>query len=241
MTRSPQVGVIVPLDTPDAASARSLVETLGAAQDHYKVGLQLFTAAGPEFVRALVDAGKRVFLDLKYHDIPHTVHGAVRSARGLGVSMVTVHASGGRDMMRAAADAAEEEVTVLGVTVLTSLGPDALAQNWGRTSVDPPEEVLRLAREAHLAGLGGMVTSPQEVALVRSELGRGTVLVTPGIRPTGSDVGDQTRVATPGEAALAGSDYLVIGRPITESPDPLAALERIQTEIRDAGAAVGAP
>ncbi len=241
MTGLRDPGVILPLDTPDAQSAKGLVEALGAAQDYYKVGLQLFTVAGPDLVRALVDAGKRVFLDLKFHDIPNTVYGAVRSARTLGVSMVTVHTVGGTDMLRAAAEAAEDTLTVLGVTVLTSFDDRTLAQAWGRPDAEVGGEVIRLARSAADAGLGGMVASVREAAPLRSALGPGAVLVTPGIRPSGSEVGDQKRVATPTQAVKAGADYLVIGRPITRSPDPLKALEGIRAEIRGAGMSPPSP
>lgn len=236
MTRTSPVEVIVPLDTPDAKQAKTLIETLGSAHDHYKVGLQLFTAAGPDLVRALVDAGKRVFLDLKYHDIPNTVHGAVRSARGLGITMATVHASGGEDMLRAAVEAAEDAITLLGVTVLTSMDAKALARSWGRASAEPEVEVVRLARLALDSGIGGMVASPREVRPLRDALGWEPRLVTPGIRPAGAELGDQRRVATPAEATAAGADYLVIGRPITRSADPVRSLERIKQEIREAGA-----
>lgn len=243
MTGSSPVEVIVPLDTPDAKQAKTLVETLGSSHDYYKVGLQLFTAAGPDLVRALVDAGKRVFLDLKYHDIPNTVHGAVRSARGLGVTMATIHASGGETMMKAAADAAEDSLTLLGVTVLTSLDAEGLAAAWDRDVVDPAVEVVRLAVAAREAGLGGVVASAREVGRLRAALGWEATLVTPGIRPAGAALGDQRRVATPAEATAAGADFLVIGRPITASADPLESLERIRAEIQQAESqrAHGAP
>lgn len=226
--------LIVALDFPSTPQARQLVTRLGDSVRIYKVGKQLFTAAGPQLVRDLVTAGKKVFLDLKFHDIPNTVAGAVRAAAELGVSMLTVHASGGSKMLRAAAEAAAQspgKPLVLAVTVLTSLG-DADLQEIG-VAGRATDQVLRLAALAQQAGCGGVVASPQEAAHIRQALGPGFAIVTPGIRPAGSDVGDQARVATPAAAIAAGATYLVVGRPITEAADPAAAAAAILREISE--------
>jgi orotidine-5'-phosphate decarboxylase len=204
-----------------------------------KIGTQLFTAAGPTAVERAHKRGARVFLDLKYHDIPNTVAGAVREATRLGVFMLNVHASGGVAMMRAAADAATKAASdfavtrpiVLGVTVLTSLDRKALQDLGVAASVEA--HVLRLAERARDAGLDGCVASPREIGLLRNALGRDWKIVTPGIRV--ADRGDdQRRVATPASAVRAGADYLVVGRPITAAPDPGAAIHAIVEEIRTA-------
>ena len=211
-----------------------------------KIGNQLFTAAGPTAVEHAQKRGARVFLDLKYHDIPNTVAGAVREATRLGVFMLNVHTSGGVAMMRAAAEAATKAASdfavarpiVLGVTVLTSLDRKALSRELGvRASVEG--HVLHLAERAHEAGLDGCVASPQEIGLLRRALGPKWVIVTPGVRPGGAGgpgeaprpKDDQKRVATPASAIRAGADYLVVGRPITAAPDPAAALDAIVEEI----------
>jgi orotidine-5'-phosphate decarboxylase len=222
------------------AEAEALLDRLGEAAPGVKIGNQLFTAAGPTAVERMLKRGARVFLDLKYHDIPNTVAGAVREATRLGVFMLNVHASGGVAMMRAAADAATKAASdfavtrpiVLGVTVLTSLDRKALISDVGvAASVDA--HVLRLAERAREAGLDGCVASAQEIGLLRRALGDRWTIVTPGIRP--ADRGDdQRRVATPASAVRAGADYLVVGRPITAAPDPAAAIRAIVEEIRTA-------
>lgn len=215
--------LIVALDVSTAAAAQKIVAAVGDSALTYKVGMQLYTAEGPRVVRDLVASGRRVFLDLKYHDIPTTVAAAVHEAAQLGVSMLTVHASGGAKMLHAAADAARANnptLLVLGVTVLTSLDQNELEKVGFKGSVR--DEVLRLARMALDNGCKGIVTSAHETAAVRAELGHNFVIVTPGVRPAGSRHGDQARVATPAEAIAAGASYIVVGRPITEAADPAA-------------------
>jgi orotidine-5'-phosphate decarboxylase len=224
--------LIVALDFPTEEKARVLVQKLGDAVSVYKVGKELFTAAGPAFVRELVAGRKSVFLDLKFHDIPNTVAGAVRSAAALGVSMLTVHASGGSQMLRAATEAAAQSPgwpKVLAVTVLTSM--DAAAMEEVGMIADVEAQVLHLAGLAIKCGCGGLVASAKEAAHLRQALGDGFTLVTPGIRPAGSDVGDQARVVTPADAIRAGADYLVVGRPITAAENPAAAARAILRQI----------
>jgi orotidine-5'-phosphate decarboxylase len=224
--------VIVALDYPDAKSALTLADRLSPADCRLKVGKELFTAAGPELVRELVRKNFGVFLDLKFHDIPNTVAAACRAAADLGVWMLNVHASGGRKMMEAACEAVDQSAhkpLLIGVTVLTSMDEAGLRETGvtGR----PREQVMRLAELAQQSGLDGVVCSAQEAAELRARFGPGFALVTPGIRPAGADAGDQSRIMSPGNAIRAGSDYLVIGRPITQAPDPLAALQQINLEI----------
>ncbi len=224
--------IIVALDQDDLGAAQRLVTKLVGIISFFKVGSELFSAVGPDAVRMVRDNGARVFLDLKYHDIPNTVSRAVKSAAGLGVSLVNVHTLGGVEMMRAAADSAREvypDTRVIGVTVLTSLdATDLLRVGIG----DAPEEaVVRLARLAREAGLAGVVSSAREVTRLREEFGLGFILVTPGIRPAGADIGDQKRIVTPAEAFEAGADYIVVGRPIAAGPDPRAAAESIIEEV----------
>jgi orotidine-5'-phosphate decarboxylase len=223
--------VIVALDYASAPEALRMVERLGEGADFYKVGLELYTRAGPELVRDLTGQRKRVFLDLKLHDIPNTVVGAVRAARDLGVEMLTVHTSGGRPMMEAAAGAAGEDMTLLGVTLLTSLSPNDVESAWGRSIGSLREEVVRLATLARDSGVGGIVASPQEAQAVRRRLGKEMIVVTPGIRLPGGDTHDQARVATPAQAARAGADYLVIGRAVTGAADPEAALDKVRRSL----------
>jgi orotidine-5'-phosphate decarboxylase len=228
--------LIVALDTGTADEARALVGRLGTSVSFYKVGKELFTAAGPDVVRELIGDGKRVFLDLKFHDIPNTVAAAVRSAASLGVSLLTVHASGGSKMLHAAAEAAaasEAKPTVLAVTVLTSRGPGELEEVGVTGAVEA--QVLRLATLALRSGCGGLVASAREAARLRQELGKEFTLVTPGIRPAGGDAADQVRVVTPADAIRAGADYLVVGRPITRAEDPAQAAEAIARQIELAG------
>ncbi len=225
--------LIVALDVSSATAAHKTVEALGGLAPTVKVGSQLFVAEGPSLVSELVAAGKRVFLDLKFHDIPNTVAGGVRSAVELGVSMLTVHAAGGSAMLRAAVEAARQAPKpplVLAVTVLTSLSDADLQEIGvaGRTR----DHALVLATLAQNCGCDGVVASPHEARIIRQDLGSGFVVVTPGIRPAGSGKGDQSRVNTPAEAMAAGADYLVVGRPITEAADPRRAAEEIIKEIQ---------
>ena len=222
--------VIVALDFPRGDEALSLVDDLGEAGTFYKVGLQLYTAEGPSVVQALKDRGKRVFLDLKLHDIPNTVASGVRVASQLGVDFLTLHIVGGRAMLEAARDAAGE-TRLLGVTVLTSLSAVDLEATWGRKNPSVEEEVGRLADLAAQYRIHGIVASPHEASSVRSRVGSEFLVVTPGIRPAGVGHDDQQRVATPSAAIAAGADYLVVGRSITRASDPEAALYSILTEV----------
>ena len=222
--------IIVAIDAPDRGSALRLIDPLLGEGCVFKVGLQLFTAAGPAVGQEILSAGARVFLDLKFHDIPNTAREAMHSAVSLGVDMATIHLSGGPSMVSAAVSAAENSKTlVLGVTVLTSMDDETL----DLVGVHRPaaDQVLHLAGMGSHCGLRGVVASPHEISLLREEFGHGLVIVTPGVRPAGSDVGDQRRVMTPGEAIRCGADFLVIGRPITAAPDPLEAFRRIAAEI----------
>lgn len=226
--------VIVPLDVESSDEALTWVDRLGDQGEFYKVGLELYTRAGPEVVRELIDRGKRVFLDLKLHDIPNTVAGAVRAASDLGVDLLTVHASGGPTMLKAAARARSGGLRLLAVTVLTSLSPDEMSTVWGREIRSVREEVGRLAVLAQEAGMDGIVASALEASWVRSQVGDDFMIVTPGIRSAGADRGDQSRVATPTDAIRAGADYLVVGRPITQAADPAAALAAVIEEVEQA-------
>jgi orotidine-5'-phosphate decarboxylase len=225
--------LIVALDVSTAAAAQKIVAAVGDSALTYKVGMQLYTAEGPRVVRDLVASGRRVFLDLKYHDIPTTVAAAVHEAARLGVSMLTVHAAGGGKMLHAAVDAARANnpaLLVLGVTVLTSLDENELEKVGFRGTVR--DEVLRLSAMALDNGCKGIVTSAREAAAVRAELGHNFAIVTPGVRPAGSRHADQARVATPSEAIAAGASHIVVGRPITEAPDPAAEARAILDQIR---------
>lgn len=234
--------ILVALDVPTRDAALALADALAGVVGGYKIGSQLFTAEGPAIVRALIARGDRVFLDLKYHDIPNTVAGAVSAAADLGVWMVNVHASGGPSMMSAARRAADESAgrrgtpppLVIAVTVLTSLDAGTLQQVG--VPAAPMEQVVRLAKLSQDAGLDGIVASPQEVVAVREACGPAFVIVTPGIRggsaATGPD--DQQRTATPAGAIAAGSSYLVVGRPITGASDPRQAAVRLAEEIESA-------
>ena len=224
--------VIVALDYADAKSALALVGRLEPGMCRLKVGKELFTAAGPDLVATLVKRGYAVFLDLKYHDIPNTVACACRAAAALGVWMINVHALGGRAMMQAAREALAREKQsprLVAVTVLTSMTTEDLVELG--ISGGPRGMVTRLARLAQSCGLNGVVCSAQEAALLRHECGADFCLVTPGIRLAAAGQDDQQRVMTPRAAVDNGADYLVIGRPVTHAPDPLAALREINREI----------
>jgi len=224
--------VIVALDFAEAAQALALVERLDPAQCRLKVGKELFTRSGPMLVETLQGKGFEVFLDLKFHDIPNTVAKACKAAADLGVWMVNVHALGGKKMMEAAREAvasASHRPRLIAVTVLTSMGDADLAEIGLQGS--PEDNVRRLARLAESAGLEGVVCSPREVDMLRNTIGGNFQLVTPGVRPTGAALNDQTRVATPEDTIRMGSSYLVIGRPITQADDPLAALTAINEGI----------
>ena len=225
--------VVLALDLPDATEALRLLDRLPDVS-WVKVGSILMTREGAPFVRALVGRGLRVFLDLKWHDIPHTVAGAVTAARELGVSMATVHTLGGRNMMEAAA-AAAGDLALVGVTVLTSHDAATYGRATGRSDVRLADEAMRQAREAAAAGLAGVVCSPLEVATVRSILPADGLVVVPGIRQAGDAAGDQVRVATAGEAARAGATHLVVGRPVLHAPDPASALRLLLEEARCVG------
>jgi orotidine-5'-phosphate decarboxylase len=224
----------VALDLPDEQEAMKLVDRLGNTCQWFKVGMELYYATGNRIVHQLRDRGFNVFLDLKLHDIPNTVAGAVRSATQAGASLLTIHASGGAAMMSAAAEAAAAPGSprLLAVTVLTSMDANELA-GIGITAT-PAEQVLRLAKLAQKSGIDGMVCSPEEVAILRKETGPNTLLVIPGIRPTGSDTGDQKRIATPAQAIADGASMLVVGRPITRAADPAQAARAILDEIETA-------
>ncbi len=224
--------VIVALDFPSEAEALALVERLDPERCRLKVGKEMFTRSGPQLVEKLIAKGYDVFLDLKFHDIPNTVAGACRSAAELGVWMVNVHTLGGRKMMEAAREAIDKcssQPLLIGVTILTSMGEADIAEvGLGGT---PADNVQRLASLAQASGLDGVVCSPKEVAMLRATIGSEFSLVTPGIRPAWAEKGDQTRITTPSDAVKLGSDYLVIGRPITGADDPLEALSKIEDEL----------
>jgi len=220
--------VIVALDLPDAPSAVALLDRLPEGVP-VKIGSVLATAAGSGFIRAVVDGGHPVFLDLKWHDIPNTVAGAVRAAKELGVEMVTVHALGGKAMLHAAAEAAGGAMRVVAVTVLTSHDGNTLADVLGRDTADPATEVRRLAALAMSAGVDGVVCSALEIPVVREVVGQGRIVV-PGIRRAADAVGDQARVGTPAAATAAGATHVVVGRPILEAEEPALAYQSFQAE-----------
>ena len=228
----PRQRLIVALDVSTAAAARTIVTAVGDSAHAYKVGTQLYTAEGPAMVRELVGSGRRVFLDLKYHDIPNTVGAAVREAAQLGVDMLTVHASGGGKMLRAAVEAAQAtkpDLLVLAVTVLTSMDDVELGMIGVRGGT--LEQVLRLAALALSNGCQGVVASALEAAALREEFGHDFAIVTPGVRPAGSGPHDQARVVTPAEAIAAGASHIVVGRPITEASDPAAEARAILGQV----------
>jgi orotidine-5'-phosphate decarboxylase len=217
------------LDFPSWEKAEPFARAVAPAVGMLKVGLELFAAEGPPAVRAAAALGRPVFLDLKLHDIPNTVEGAARSAAGSGAALLTVHASGGAEMVRAAVRGAAGRVRILAVTVLTSLDADAL-EAIGLAG--PPEAaVVRLARLAVAAGAGGLVCSPHEVRAVRAAVGPAPLLVVPGVRPPGAAKGDQARVATPADAVAAGADVVVLGRPLRDASDPVRAAQEIAASL----------
>jgi len=229
----PRQRLAVALDYPDAEAALRLVDSLDNTCQWFKVGMELYYAAGNHFVHLLRNRGFDVFLDLKLYDIPNTVAGAVRSVTQSGASLLTIHASGGAAMMTAAAEAAQAPGSprLLAVTVLTSM--DASELTGIGITASPADQVLRLAKLAKQSGIEGMVCSAEEVAAVRAATGPETLLVIPGIRPAGSAIGDQKRIATPADAIANGASLLVVGRPITRATDPAAATHTILTEIEE--------
>ena len=227
--------LIIALDVDTPAKALDLVKQLHSVAGMFKIGSTLFTSAGPQIVRDIIALDSKIFLDLKFHDIPHQVAGAARAAAELGVSLFTIHASGGSEMMRRAVDAVKESGTgakILAITVLTSIDATILSQ-IGVTS-SPGESVQRLVRLAEDSGVDGVVASPQEIQTIRGVISNPEFLVvTPGIRPSTNEPEDQKRVATPAAAIAAGANYLVVGRPITAAADPLAAAHQIVTEMQE--------
>lgn len=237
MTPTPDPKIVIALDYAEPADAVRMASQLDPNRCRLKVGKELFTRGGPALVEQLHQRGFQVFLDLKFHDIPNTTAKAVAAAAELGVWMVNVHASGGRRMMEQARTElerypADRRPLLIAVTVLTSMEADDLREIG--LEVSPQEQVMRLARLTQASGLDGVVCSAQEAKMLKQELGVGFKLVTPGIRPASTEAGDQRRILTPAEAIAAGSDYLVIGRPITQAADPLEALVRIEQEIAGA-------
>ena len=239
-TAHPIVTPIVALDVPDRRAAQAIVTRLGAACGYYKVGLELFAAEGPEIVSWLRDAGKLVFVDLKLHDIPNTVRGAARSVARHGASLLTVHASGGSEMIRAAVAGAQEGAAasggcgVLGVTILTSMDSAGIGEAWGREEVDVTGEVLRLAGLVATGGGAGIVCSGHEAATVRSTFGGALDLLVPGIRLPGGEAHDQRRVMTPPAAAAAGARWLILGRAVTAAEDPVEAMASVRASLAGA-------
>jgi orotidine-5'-phosphate decarboxylase len=231
--------IIVPLDVPDLASVIALVDTLPQVS-FWKVGLELFTSTGPEILSVLKSRQKQIFLDLKFHDIPNTVAGACRAAAKYGVDLLTVHAAAGSDALKAAQEAAKtgaanagvQPPKIIAITLLTSISSRQLAFEL-KNPLELPEFALQMALLAQSSGLDGAVCSPQEVAQLRDTCGHDFLLVCPGVRPSWADQGDQKRSLTPSQAIKAGADYLVIGRPITASADPVLAWQRITAELEE--------
>ena len=222
---------IVALDFPRGDAALAMVERLGEACKFYKVGSELFTAAGPQIVQTLRALGKDVFLDLKFHDIPNTVRGGTRSAAAIGAKLVTVHATGGREMIEAAVEGAGPNCGVLGVTILTSIDAAMLRTAWGRKTLEVYGEVLRLAGECAEAGAHGVVCSGLEAQKIGAKYGDKLKLLVPGIRPAGGRTDDQKRTVTAAEAARAGANYIVLGRMITEAKEPASELKSVMTTL----------
>jgi orotidine-5'-phosphate decarboxylase len=224
--------LIVALDLPSAGEALALVDRLGEPAEYFKVGAQLFTREGPALVAELKDRDRRVFLDLKYHDIPNTVARAVEAAATLDVDMVTLHASGGSAMLAAARDAVGDDgPALIGVTLLTSFTAADVEEVWDKELRSIRDEVVRLSGLAASAGLDGVVASALEVEGLKRKHGPSFLVVTPGIRPQGEIASDQVRTATPAEAARAGADYLVVGRPVYQAPDPAEAFQQLLAEV----------
>jgi orotidine-5'-phosphate decarboxylase len=224
--------IIVALDVKSRAAADELVEQLGDAVSFYKVGLSLFTRCGPDIVKQLKGQGKRVFLDLKFHDIPNTVAQAVLAASALEVDFLTVHTAGGGKMIASAREAVGDDgPRILAVTLLTSFGVDETEQVWGKQLNSLREEVNRLAQLANDAGAHGVIASPLEAEAIKRRHGAQFLVVTPGIRPAGASLDDQVRAATPVDALKAGADYLVVGRPIIEANDPRAVVAQMSEEM----------
>jgi orotidine-5'-phosphate decarboxylase len=239
MTTTARDKLIVALDVDTKAKAMALVDALQEVAGMFKIGSQLFTAAGPDIVREIIQRGAKIFLDLKFHDIPATVAAAGVEAARLGVSIFNIHASGGGEMMKRTAEAVSEcaareglsRPKVIAVTVLTS--SDAVELDQAGISRSPADQAVLLVRLARDHGMDGVVASPQEISLVRSAAGSDFLIVTPGVRPAGSEKNDQKRVMTPAEAIARGADYLVVGRPILSASDPVSAAENIVREISD--------
>jgi len=228
----PQSRLIVALDVPDREAAIAAVQRLTGHVGYFKIGLELFTREGPRLVEEIRDRGEKIFLDLKLHDIPNTVAGAIRAVCKLGIDMVTVHASGGAAMMEAAARearAVEQPPMILAVTALTSLSEEDMGRFGVKGSME--EWVERLARTAFDAGIRGLVASAREISMLRSKLDPQLQLVIPGIRPAGTGTQDQSRTAAPYDAIKSGANYLVVGRPVMQAPDPVAAADSIVEEI----------
>jgi orotidine-5'-phosphate decarboxylase len=221
--------LIVALDVPTQTEALNLVRDLSPEVGFFKIGLQLYTAAGPEIVRAVLATGAKVFLDLKLHDIPNTVARTVESAAGLGAQMLTIHLSGAAEMIRAAVAARKNNLSILGVTVLTNATEETLREIGVSDKID--DYVLRLAKVGVAGGIDGLVASPREVKMLRAQFGAKVKLVVPGIRPSWAEAGDQKRFMTPRQALDAGANYLVIGRPIIAHPRPRAAVTKILNEV----------
>jgi len=221
--------IIVALDFPSQAKALALVSALSDSVSIYKIGLQLYTVAGPAIVQAVAATGAKIFLDLKLHDIPNTVAKTVTAAGDLGAAMLTVHLSGGSAMLQAAVESKPPQLSLLGVTVLTSATQETLSETGVGTEL--ADQVMRLADLGKKSGCDGLITSPREVGALRQRLGPNILLVCPGVRPAWAAADDQKRFTTPREAVEAGADYLVIGRPITAAADPRGAVERIVTEL----------
>lgn len=232
---NPQSHLIVALDVPDRATAMNMTEQLAGHVGYFKIGLELFTREGPGLAKEIRDRGEKIFLDLKLHDIPNTVRGAVRSACRLGVHMLTIHASGGSKMLSEACQealASESPPLLLAVTALTSLSEDELKKLGVTGSME--RWVERLAELAQSSGMKGIVASSKELPMLRRKFGNELEFVIPGIRPAGTAIQDQSRTATPAEAIRAGADYIVVGRPILQAPDPAKATDSIVEEIRSA-------
>ncbi|HEY1582934.1 MAG TPA: orotidine-5'-phosphate decarboxylase [Chthoniobacterales bacterium] len=226
---TPGERIIIALDLPTSDDALALVQRLSPHRGLFKIGLQLYIAAGPAIVHAVRNLGGRIFLDLKLHDIPNTVARAVESASSLGVEMLSLHLGGGRAMIEPAVTAAGPGLLLLGVTVLTSSDEGTLRETGVNSAME--DQVLRLAKLGVDAGIGGVVASPREIGPLRLAHGPNIKIVTPGIRPSGSAAGDQKRTLTPTEALRTGADFLVIGRPITAAKDPRAALDQIVADV----------